>query len=196
MISHRFGMCACWFELAELKELGGEGGERERERDSRFKPLNLVGSVSMVPLLPPIGGVVVVAAARATTSTAAAAELHLSHRESSPPLLRTINNTSVFKITRNSHNTSVANSQSYYNNQERKTHQEFMVRWWKIDESTCAISERRKERGGGERSEKEKEEYLGFDMENDMKFWEWILSICEVIAASVKAQAMFSFLEE
>lgn len=28
--------------------------------------------------------------------------------------------------------------------------------------------------------EKEKEEYLGFDMENDMKFWEWILNICEV----------------
>lgn len=71
-----------------------------------------------------------------------------------------------------------------------------MVRWWKIEESTCAISEGRRERGGGERNEKEKEEYLGFDMENDMKFWEWILSICEVIAASVKAQAMFSFLEE
>lgn len=42
--------------------------------------------------------------------------------------------------------------------------------------------------------EKEKEEYLGFDMENDMKFWEWILNICGVIAASVKAQAMFSYL--
>ena len=47
---------------------------REKGKILRFKPLNLVGGVPMVALLPPLGGVMRVAAAGA--AAAAAAELH------------------------------------------------------------------------------------------------------------------------
>lgn len=65
-------------ELMSLK-IWFKKKKKEKERTEinylRFKPLNLVGSVAVVALLPPvrIGGVMVVAAARAA---GAAAKLH------------------------------------------------------------------------------------------------------------------------